>query len=457
LGRISITLSGGAISVMLARHYGKELNGQWSVALVYGMLVATAVEGGLGTLLMRDVSRDPVAAGRAVGLVLKGRLVVGAVVVPLALGSAWLLNPEPARWFLIVLCVAMRYAEGLQQSFHSLLVALGHYRLTNVAEVIRRLVQVAAVGVIVLLDGSLLWQAAALLVTVVATSTLWLRATRRITTLDFSGSLRSAWRDAMWFWISGVLFWINGEFNQLILSRVAGDAAAGLYGAAYRVTAIGQIVPQVLSFNIVPRLFRSSKDPSESLRQLGTTALLMGGLGSAVAAGMYCYGDAAIQLLYGAAYQDSAAIFKVQGLYLMGLFMRTPPSWFMSTSDRVPRMALYLGIGCVTNLVVSSTLIPSDGPLGGPIGAAVGAASSEMVMLALTLSSALRHVSPKIGGALLLGLLPGLLTLAFHGALDRFLPWYLAAGTIGALVVGALYWTALRIRAGWNPLGLLGP
>ena len=51
-GRLANVVSGAAIGILLARHYGLETYGQWAAASVYAMLVANVVEGGLSLSLI---------------------------------------------------------------------------------------------------------------------------------------------------------------------------------------------------------------------------------------------------------------------------------------------------------------------------------------------------------------------------------------------------------------------
>ncbi len=62
LGRGAVVASGAGVSLLLARHYGAETFGRWSIATAYATLVGTLLDGGFHRLMMRDVGRTPDAA-----------------------------------------------------------------------------------------------------------------------------------------------------------------------------------------------------------------------------------------------------------------------------------------------------------------------------------------------------------------------------------------------------------
>lgn len=451
LGQVATVASGAVISILLARHYGASLLGQWSVALVYASLVGMIVEGGLGRVLMRDAARDPAMAGRALGTVLKGRLLLGIVTVPAALATAALLGITWTGWLLAVLLVVGRWIEGIQSSYQAALFTLGDHRTPNLLETGRRLLRVFAVGAIVLLGGSILWAGVAMLVTAILTNGVLVRATSKRVQVDFSGSLRSSWREAAWFWANGVLFWINSEISVLIVSQLAGDRVTGIYAAATRLAALFLIIPRAMNNSIIPKLFRSAKTGEGLHRQLSSSALFLTALGGLIAVEATFAGPQLIALIYGSDFLESGLVFQISGLFLFINFARIPATWYLSTSDRVRLVTVAMGLGSIANVAAGLWLVPRLGASG----AAWAAVLSESVLAAWALFMTARYTGHRVLIATLLGTVPAFFALGLHLVLAPHVPWLVASGTIGLASVALLYVAGRRILSGWNPFGLM--
>ncbi|MFO0725586.1 MAG: flippase [Myxococcota bacterium] len=452
LGRLANVLSGALIGILLARHYGVEVYGQWAAASVYAMMVANVVEGGLSNTLMRDVSRDKSKAGQALGLALKGRAVLGAIAVPVALLAAWWqTGNEGFKLALTLQLVLTRFIEGAFSGWHAVLVALGRYRLTNTLEILRRVGLLIVAAALVAADFSIQWVAASGLAITVITGLIiywrslpWVKPT-------FERSVVEGWQSAFWFWISGVLYWVNGEVDQLMLSSMAGDAATGIYSAAYRAAMLFQIVPYVLAYVVSPKLYRSTQDGVGLHRHLNGSMLVLSALGIFVGLETWWHAGPISDLAYGAKYAASAPVLQAYGVYLFLAYVRTPASWFVATSDRLRLTTLFYAICALSNIALNLVLIPRMGPEG----SAWATVASEAILLVLMLGTTVRFVDVRTAWALLIGASSGLVVVALHRLTVSLPTWY-ASAVVDGVVVMLLYAGLVRaVLRGWDPLGLL--
>jgi O-antigen/teichoic acid export membrane protein len=309
---------------------------------------------------------------------------------------------------------------------------------------------VAAIVGVVLADASIQWAAAAMLATAVLSNRLLVRATERLVTVDYSAKVSDSWRDAFWFWLNGMLFWIGTEISTLMTAQLAGERVAGIYAAATRLTGVFTILPRALANSVVPRLFGAHARGSGNGQLIGSV-LLLTGVGGVILAETLLTAVPIIDLVYGAAYSESALVLEVSALFVLINFIRIPCTWYLATSDRVRMVTIALGAGATVNIAANSLLIPTYGALG----AAWAAVISELILGAWAVLQSARFATPKILVAAGLGLLPGCVAYASHRLVAEILPWYLAAAT-GALLaacVGAL--AARSFRAGRNPFGLV--
>jgi O-antigen/teichoic acid export membrane protein len=451
LGQVAVVASGGLVSILLAREYGKEIFGQWSVAIVYGTMVGAIVEGGFARVLLRDASRDRELAGRSLGAVLKSRTLLSAITVPIALAVAWFSGMTQSAWILVLLTVLARALQGLLSSYQNVLTAFEYFRASNLVETARRTAMFLAVVAICALDLPIHWAAAATLVFTLLGTTYLTRLTKTIITVDFSGSPRGYWTDAIWSWINGFLFWVTGDIGLLILSKLAGDAATGVNSAAQKLAMLFLIIPRGVNYSIIPRLFRSTKDGKNLHKHLNATTLLLTAVACVAAVELWMNAEVIIHLAYSSDYADAAPALQVYGLFLMFNFMRTPPSWYLTTSDRLPTITLFLICSGVVIVGGNVLLVPK---IGG-IATAWVCAAAEVLTLILATSVTVKHTGPKILIAYGLGLIPGAIALGVHVSLPRAWPWYVPSAIVSITFAAAFLWVAKKLMRGWNPLGIL--
>lgn len=451
LGRAVTVVGGGLVSILLARHFQAEVFGQWAVASVYATLVGTVVDGGLARLLIRDVARDPPNAGRALGRVLKGRSALGLVVVPAALSVAAFQVNDLAAWVLVLLLVVARFVTDLSATFTSALFAFDRFKVPNLIETARRLGMVIAAVIVVVVDLPIHWAAVATLALAFFGLPYVVRETRSVLELDFSQPATDHARDAFWFWVSGIFFWINGEIDQLMLSNLAGDRVTGIYAAAVRLVALFYIIPRAVNDTVIRRMFKSAKDGVGLNRQMNATVLLLAGLGTTVGIVMFAHGPQAIELLYGPAYRESGPVFATYGLFLAVFFVRIAPSWYLSSSDRVPLVTAYLAFACILNISANLYWIPRAGAQG----AAYSTLLSELALAGLCVGTSLWLNGRKLLYSIALGVGPGGVALVVEGLSPATWPWWLRAGLSGGAGLLGLAALGIALRRGWNPFQIL--
>ncbi len=452
-GHLSVLVGGAIVSIVMARHYGRETFGQWAVALVFAQLTGTVVEGGLGRILMREAARTPERAGVSLSLALRGRVLLGVIAVPVALLSAWsFFGGASEAWVLTCLLVSGRFVEGLQTSYHSVLLALGRFRLPNLLQVSQRLARVVLIIGVVLLGARIEWAAVATAAVALATLVVSAALSSPIVRAEPGGRLATYWKDAFWFWIGGVLFWVNAEVDQLMLSRLEGDATTGIYAAAIRLIALCLVIPRLVADSVIPRLFRSAPaSDGTANRDLNTTAFVLTTLGSVAAANLIHFAPELVEIVYTPEYAGSSPVLAVLGVFVLLHFARSAPNWFLSTSDRVRSTAFILALAAITNVAGNLILIPRNGALG----AGIATVLSEGLLLLLALGWVSKITDRTVVLAILKGLAPGLAVAILPLLAGPFVSRYvLLAGSVvvsGALVLAvilALRRNAIRLARG---------
>lgn len=443
VGRSAVVASSAAISLLLARHYGAETFGRWSVAAAYATLVGTLLDGGFHRVMMRDVGRTPEAARGVLWNVVKRRLQIASGAVPIALLIAAVAVGNVRAWLLIALLVCARFTSDLVGTFSSVMFAFERFRRPNAVEMLRRSVLLAVVVVLVIEDVSVEWVAVATLALSIAGSGAIVRPALRLVADKTAPMPVSHWSDAAWFWVNGVLFWINAEVDQLMIAWLSDTRSTGLYAAAVRLVALCLIIPKTVNDTVIRRWFRAG---SKVDGHMALTTFLLSGVGGLIGLQFALFSREIIALAYSSQYDAAAPAFAVLGCYLFLNFARSAPHWFISTSDRVPLATSFLAIAAVANVVANLWLIPAFGALG----AAYSTAACELLLLCLAYVAAGRR-APKLIVAAVLGAVPALLALGAAYILRSYVPWFVAGIVATIFGGGVLALSARRQLASKRP------
>jgi O-antigen/teichoic acid export membrane protein len=419
LGRGAVVVSGAAGSLLLARHYGAETFGRWSVATAYATLVGTLLDGGFHRLMMRDVGRAPDAAKQVLWNVVKRRVQIAAGAVPLALAIATFTLGNTSTWLLVSLLVVARVVWDIVGSFSSVLFAFEKFWLPNFVETVRRSLLLAVIVALIVADVDIIWVAVATLVLCVLGSGAIVTPAISLVADKTARLDGSRWTDATWFWLNGVLFWINAEVDQIMLSKLSGDEQTGIYAAGVRLISLWLIIPRAVNDTVIRRWFRA-RGRADS--QMLVTTFLLAGVGSLIGSQIVMFPGEIIALVYSSKYDSAAAPFRILGWFLIFHFCRCAPHWFISTSDRVPLATFFLGVAAAGNFLVNLKLIPAHGALG----AAYATAGSELLLVVLAYIASGKGAL-KLVSVATLGAIPLALAVPAALLLRGLAPWYVAS------------------------------
>ncbi len=186
-----------------------------------------------------------------------------------------------------------------------------------------------------------------------------------------------------------VLAFTATRLVPLLVALLAGDAAAGYFGAAVRVLDVLMVVPIALSAAVYPVLART-RPADPRFRRLFVQSgevLLFVGLPLTLA---LAYGASwLVALVYGTRYEPAAALLRVLGLAACLSFLNYFLGFVFLALDRPGRL---LGVAA-TGLVASAVLTPGLVMVGGAAGGSVALVLVETIAL----TGALVGLAPLVG------------------------------------------------------------
>jgi O-antigen/teichoic acid export membrane protein len=368
-----------AFALVYLRLLGRSEVGAYTFLVVFTTYLDTLIDFGLNALVAREVSRgsvDPRTAFRAVNLLRLGLWLVGLPLVALMYGlfpNAARLSPEDAvagAIFYVALLPTV-----LAKTATGLLWAAERLDLTAAVSVVATVLR-TALGAIVLFTGFGLIGLAAtsLVINVVTALTLW-RLTPRDSEKTQGGQAPIRWLRESWpLFVNQLLQGLFFKVDALLLPGLAGLAAAGVYGAAYKVSEGAGIVSSSFTLALFPRLSRAS-DTSEAYR-LGLRLLLQ--VGMPLAAGVALLAEPIVAVVGGREYlPDSAIALAILICYLPLSYANGLTQYVLIAAGRQRLLTAAFVAALVFNVVANVLLIPRFSY----VGAAWVTVASELVLL----------------------------------------------------------------------------
>ncbi|MFH1788686.1 MAG: flippase, partial [Candidatus Altiarchaeota archaeon] len=172
--------------------------------------------------------------------------------------------------------------------------------------------------------------------------------------------LKKAVKMALPLIFSGILGVTYYKVDILMLSYLKGDAAVGVYNAAFQIIGALLFVPTILSTVLLPvmsRFYETSRESLNKTFELGMRYLLI--LSLPMFLGLALLADRISLLVYGAEFAESAgplAILSLSGLFL---FMNYLLYNAINAINRQNVLPYIITVGLVVNIVLNAAFIPS--------------------------------------------------------------------------------------------------
>jgi O-antigen/teichoic acid export membrane protein len=355
---------GVVVTVLLVRALGPDQFGQWSTVLAVVSILTYFGDIGLQQAAVSRTAGDPEEARLWIGALLTLRL---ALCVPAALIGACVIAvvAKDTRMLItgFILCGAILLsALSASQALFQIQV---RNDLTASFELANGLAWGAAVIALYLVDAGMVVFAAAFIgAGVLSTCGQLAYAVRRF-------GLRPTWSRARWrqlvsvglpVGVAGMLILAYGRIDQILVFELAGDRAAGLYGAAYRIFERAAILPATVMTTVYPLLAAARGTDMERMRRVFVQSgelLLLASLPFLVYTAVES--ERLVGVLFGAGFLPAATALVV----LMGAFVLVCFGYLagftVTTLELQRRFVRYAVVGLIFNAGANLLLIPRFG------------------------------------------------------------------------------------------------
>lgn len=297
--------------ILIARGLGPEQFGSYGLLLAILEMIAVVSGSGYIDYLTREAARDGESGWSAASQLVIVRW--GYALVFSVIGCSLLLGLRFSHALLVpaIFLFATIIPRSISEAIQGVLRGTGRYRSYLAIELIA--------GVVLVAGGSLLLVRAASLFLVVAVELISSSAACVVAVLLARYYSTAPLRWMKWshllsrsyvFNVYELVVNLYDRLDVVLLSRLAGNYATGIYTVAYRAMNTVQILPYGVFFSLMPSFSRHRWEPA-SQRQLERSLGLMVSVALAAGLGTTAFVTPLTRLLLGVRYLEAAGALKV--------------------------------------------------------------------------------------------------------------------------------------------------
>jgi O-antigen/teichoic acid export membrane protein len=476
LGQAVSTTLAIVLSAALGRSLGAADFGVYYLVTSITTLAFVFVEWG-PSQVVRDVAREPAAAGRLLGTTLAWRAGAAVVAGIAATAVAWLLGYDSRTLGLGAVVMAATLPLALAQA-HGLVFRAVERMDDDAAVTVTGKVLIVALTLPALALGGgllsvLLAQGGAALVALGVAFAIYRR--RRLPALATDlATLRTLFWGGLPLLTLSLAIYGQNYFDAVILSKLGSARAVGWYAAARNFTGTLIVPATILASASYPRLSRMAQDPTAFSAEVRAALRPVLGLGALAAAGTWLFADLAVSLVYGrAGFAPAIDVLRLSSpvIFLFFIDVLLGMSIIAAGRERAFSIAKVVSVGVA--VAADLLLVPwCEVRFGnGGLGVVLASLVSEVVMcgaalLIAPLGTVNRGLLLDMGRAILAGagaVLIGLLLSPLHDlvrlpvAVGGFVALAFALGLARRGDLGLLRSLLRRERGSRPPSDTLGP
>jgi len=398
--------------IVVARYLGASGLGSLAFALSLFSLFETIATMGLGSVVARDAARNPSSTRRSFGQSMLLGLASSIVCILLMVGLTALLSPSKETFFAAsIMAVSILPASGFYWSRTVLWSAekMGYIAIARTAENAFKV----AVGLAVLLAGMGLREVVLVLALskVISFVICFAAAVYQVAAPDWRihlATIKYLLNQAPSFSLIAVfnaLFW---SVSVILLTKLAGEAEAGIFGAAYKLVDIWLSFAFAYGQALFPIASRASiTDPQLFQRLCKKSMKYVSLMTLAIAAGTSMLAHKLIPVFYGDAMLEAAPVLMAL-VWILVPFAIVPVLAYSLVSHSLQRFDLAANV--VATVIVTGAslfLIPPFGAKGAAIALLLGCVgffaveffSVERALFRIRISW--KYLKPIVGAAIM--------------------------------------------------------
>lgn len=360
------------VGAWVARYLGPSQFGELAYVVAFVAFFSVISQLGLDAVAIRDMARNKQYSPAILGTVLRLRFISGFLCWGAAIAGMALLRPGDTQSLVLTMIIASAVVFQAADSIDLWFQSQTQSKRTVLAKAVSYLMAGGLKVALILAKAPLIAFAIVGFIEVMLSAfALWV-AYRRFPT-PFRWEWDTEWaakllRESWPYLLSGLAIIIYMRIDQIMLREMVGEHELGIYSAALPLSTAWYFIPMVIYISVAPTIAcRKQTDPVGYERAITQLFSMMWWVMLPLSAAIALVSLPLVALLYGEAYQASAAVLAIH------VFSNVPVAlgvvmgiWVVN--ERRNTLSLYkTTIGAASNVLLNLILIPNYGAQGAAI------------------------------------------------------------------------------------------
>lgn len=349
---------------IIARMVGVEGTGKYFIALSFTTILAVFVDLGFTNVLVREVAKYKDRAQKYLSTVLSVKLLFAGATYLFLIFLVQALGYDVEMRHLIYLSGLTMIFDSIHLSLYGTLRSLGNLKFEALSLSLSQLLSLFLGTTFLLLQLPLIFLILAFTIPSflnVCFATFFLKRRYQIVFRpSFDRALFLLLASMAWpFALSAIFARVYSYIDSILLERLSGEVAAGLYAIPYKITYAFQFIPLALVASLYPRFsehFAQNKDKLPGLLADSTKYLSL--IAFPIAFGVATLAPDIITSVFSAEYTAAISTLRILIFGLLFSFLSFPLGAFLNACDRQATQTKIIGGVMLVNIVLNLIFIP---------------------------------------------------------------------------------------------------
>ena len=364
--------------LLLARVMQPEATGGYYLALSITAIFSTITDLGVTPVVIRDVAKFPERAVDLIRRALWLKVPFMALATIGAIAMSWALGYDATVRELVLIASLVMLADAISLLFYGVLRGNHTLRFESLGIFVGQTCTLLFGGFVLMTHPTLHLLVLALLV---GSAFNAMFSARQVVAVYGWGVLRPRFDErairllllsALPFALAGIFVKVYSYVDSIIISKIIGTAAVGVYAIAYKFTYAFQFLPMAFVAALYPGMSAMvAKKDTDGLTRLFDDAIwYVTVLGAPIAFGLWAVAGDAIALA-GKGYTDAGPVLAVLIFVLIPIFLDFPVGSLLNAANKQATKTAVMGATMVINVLCNLILIPAFGLLGAAYSAVI--------------------------------------------------------------------------------------
>lgn len=352
-----------------ARALGPADLGQYYFAISITSIFSIFIDFGLGNVVTREVAKFPEKARSILASTIAVKLPLALITVLAVIAWSFIWGYNPMTRQLIYICSIAMVLDSFTGIFYAVIRGFHNLKFESISSILFQLIILLLSLVILKRGGSINWLMGALLAaslfnfiySFTVIKSFWKISVAPIWDRPL---IRKLFGMALPFGLFVVVQRFYTYFDSVLLFKMAGDRAVGLYQVPFKIVIALQFLPMAFVASLYPVLstyWHSNREKLALAFEKAVIYCLV--LAIPVTFGTIALADKII-LLFKEQYTETGILLKVIMLALPFMFLGFPVGSLLNACDRQKRNTINMAITAFTSAILNIILIPRFGVLG---------------------------------------------------------------------------------------------